>query len=97
MSYWGVVGRFAWIVAFVLLVVGLIAVTMPKCRDFQNLQARKLALSDGNERLRAQGHELDEKQRKFRTDPEFVERVAREQGRVKPGETLYRVATPTNW
>jgi len=92
MSYWSVIWRFTWVVTAVLLVIGLVTLFMPKCRSFQDLQSRRLNLTEENGKLRGQIHELEQNQQRFKTDPEFVERLAREQGRVKPGETLYKVA-----
>ena len=92
MSYWSVIRRFTWIVTAVLMVIGLVTLFLPKCRSFQDLQSRRLALTEDNDKLRGQIHELEQNQQRFKTDPEFVERLAREQGRVKPGETLYKVA-----
>ncbi|MEI7436304.1 MAG: septum formation initiator family protein [bacterium] len=95
MSYWALIRRFTWIVTAVLLVIGLVALFMPKCRNFQDLQARRLTLTEDNDKLRGQIRELEQNQQRFKTDAEFVERLAREQGRVKPGETLYKI-TGTN-
>ena len=92
MSYWAVIRRFTWIVTAVLLVIGLVTLFMPKCRSFQSLQARRFNLTEDNDKLRGQIRELQQNQQRFKTDPEFVERLAREQGRVKPGETLYKIA-----
>ena len=92
MSYWSVIWRFTWIVTAVLLVVGLVALFMPKLRSYRDLQARRLTLTEDNVKLRWQIHELEQNQQRFKTNPEFVERLAREQGRVKPGETLYKIA-----
>ncbi len=91
MNYWALIRRCTWIVTAVLMVIGLVALFMPKCRNFQDLQARRLTLTEDNEKVRGQIRELEQNQQRFKTDPEFVERIAREQGRVKPGETLYKV------
>ncbi len=90
MSYWVLLYRIAWVVVVVAVVVGVVCIFLPKATSFQELQKRKLALQESNARLEARAQQLDENEHRFRTDPEFVERVAREQGMAKPGETIYR-------
>ena len=97
MNYWVLLYRFAWIVVIVLCVIGVITIFLPECHSFQELQRRKLALEDGNARLEARVRELEQNQARFRTDPEFVERIARGQGMAKPGETIFKFpASSTN-
>ena len=54
MSYWSVIWRFTWIVTAVLLVIGLVTLFMPKCRSFQDLQSRRLTLTEENGKLHGQ-------------------------------------------
>lgn len=90
MNLWVLLYRFAWMVVIASCVVAVICVFLPKARDYQDLQKRKQALEQGNARLETQIRGLERNQQRFRTDPEFVERVAREQGMAKPGETVFR-------
>lgn len=90
MNYWVLLYRIAWGVVVITVLVGLVYVFLPRARSYQDLQRRKAALQEGNARLESRAQQLDENQRRFRSDPEFVERVAREQGMAKPGETIFR-------
>jgi cell division protein FtsB len=96
MNFWLLVYRFAWIVVVVLLVIGVICIFLPKCHRFQDLQRQKMALAEANARVEAQIRQIEKRQERFRNDPEFVERVAREQGMAKPGETIFKFGEPTN-
>lgn len=95
MNFWVMLYRFAWIIVIVCCVIAVICVFVPRAHTHQELQRRKRALEEGNARLESKIRQLDEKQQRFRTDPEFVERIAREQGMAKPGETIFRFV-PTN-
>lgn len=90
MNFWVMLYRFAWIIVIVCCVIAVICVFVPRAHTQQELQRRKRSLEDNNARLESRIRQLDEKQQRFRTDPEFVERIAREQGMAKPGETIFR-------
>ncbi len=92
MSFWVMLYRLAWIIVVVSCVIAVVCVFVPRAHMHQELQRRKRALEEGNVRLESKIRQLDEKQQRFRTDPEFVERIAREQGMAKPGETIFRFA-----
>ena len=96
MNFWVMLYRFAWIIVVVCCVIAVICVFVPSAHTHQELQKRKRSIEDGNARLESRIRQLDEKQQRFRTDPEFVERIAREQGMAKPGETIFRFATTNN-
>ena len=71
-------------------VVAIICVFLPKTHNYQNLQSRKEALEQGNAQMESRIRQFEQSQKRFHSDPEFVERSAREQGMVKPGETIFR-------
>jgi len=93
MNLWVLLYRFAWIVVIVCCVIAVICALVPSAHTNQDLQARKRLLEENNARLESRIRQLDDKQQRFRTDPEFVERIAREQGMAKPGETIFRFAS----
>ena len=95
MNYWSIVYRFAWVLILALFVIGVTCLFLPKCRGLKTLQQRKLQLSQENRELEEQTRELQGFQEKFRADPAFVERVARESGMVKAHETVFRVSSNT--
>ncbi len=91
MSYWVLIYRFAWILVVVLCVIGLICIFLPEAHRFQELQKRKLVLERENAAIEARVRQLEKNQSDFVHNPEFVERIAREQGMAKPGETVFKV------
>ena len=96
MNYWVLIYRFAWILVVVLCVIGLVCIFLPKCQSYHELQNRRLALEQENARMEAGVRELERNQERMAADPEFVERIAREQGMAKPGETVFKVMSVTN-
>lgn len=90
MNYWVILYRVAWVAVGVAVIVGLVCIFVPQANTDRELQKRKLALEEATARLETRAQQLEENEHRFRTDPEFVERVAREQGMAKPGETIYR-------
>jgi cell division protein FtsB len=90
MNIWVLLYKFAWIVVVVACVIGVVCVFIPKAHSYRELQKRKVALEENNARMEARARQLEINQQRFRSDPDFVERIAREQGRAKPGETIFR-------
>lgn len=74
----------------VCCVIAIICVFVPRAHNYQDMQRRKRGLEEENSRMEARIRDLNEKQQRFRTDPEFVERIARAKGMAKPGETIFR-------
>jgi cell division protein FtsB len=93
MNFWVMLYRLAWIVVLVCCAIAVLCVFVPRAHNHQELQKRKRTVEENNARLESRIRELDEKQQRFRSDPEFVERIAREQGMAKPGETIFRFST----
>ncbi|MCE9613052.1 MAG: septum formation initiator family protein [Lentisphaerae bacterium] len=91
MNYWGVIYRFAMVLLVVLMLVGLVFIFLPPSHAIREYHKRRVDLQAENERLEAQVRELAEKQARFRTDPAFVERTAREAGMLKTNEVIYKL------
>ncbi len=87
---WVLVFRVALGVALVAVAIAVACVFVPQQNRFRDMELRKLVLQESNAKLEMRLRELDENQRRFHSDPEFVERIAREQGMAKPGETIFR-------
>ena len=74
------------------LLAALLAVPrifLPKMRERKLLSAR---LDRLEEQVEARQHEISDlkrRQLRFREDPEFVERIARQNRRVRPGEVIF--------
>ena len=90
MNFWILVYRLAWMVVVASGVVAIVCIFLPKTHNYQTLQNRKETLEQGNEVMEARIRQFEQNQKRFRSDPEFVERSAREQGMAKPGETIFR-------
>ena len=58
-------------------------------RERVELTRQRDALKERNDALQREIDELRRRQRDFRNDPEYVELVAREEGLVRPSETVY--------
>lgn len=90
MNFWVLVYRLAWMVVIASGVVAIVCIFLPKTHNYQTLQNRKETLEQGNASMEARIRQFEQNQKRFRSDPEFVERSAREQGMAKPGETIFR-------
>lgn len=90
MSYWVVIYRFAWTLLVVLLLIGVLCIFIPKCNSLHELQQKRTEKQEENSLLKRQTVDYIEKQARFETDPEFVERTAHDSGRVKTNETVFK-------
>jgi cell division protein FtsB len=96
MNIWSTVYRWAVRLLVVLAIIGIVYLFLPKFRSKRELQRRKSALEIENKNIEQQTKELRIKREKFKTDPEFIERVARESGRVKPNEVIFKFTDTHN-
>jgi cell division protein FtsB len=96
MNFWVLIYRVALIVVSVLVVIGVICVFLPKCHRFQELQRQKIALTEQCARVEARVRQLESNRERFNGESEFVERIAREQGMAKPGETIFKFSEVSN-
>ncbi len=91
MSIWTAIYRLSVVAAFGLLAAVAAFGIVPKWRAMQDYRRRKEDL----ERQIAIEEELTkllrQKQERFRTDPRFVERIARDLGLARSNEVLYRI------
>ena len=91
MNYWAVIYRFAAIILVILLIIGVVFLFLPPSNAIREYRTRRTALQRENEQLEARIRELVEKQARFRSDPTFVERTAREAGMVKSNEVIFKL------
>jgi len=82
--------RVTWSVIVVLLTVGVVCMFLPKIAELRGLQRKQAALEASNRLAEMETRDLQDKRQRFDSDPEFVERTAREAGYVKPGDTVFR-------
>ncbi|MDI6775295.1 MAG: hypothetical protein QME60_07900 [Verrucomicrobiota bacterium] len=90
MRHWGAVHKCAWILLALLAIVGLLCVFLPRYGAFRKMRKQQTEDKAENRRIEFRIAELCVNQDKFLTDPAFVEGAARENGRVKPNEVVYR-------
>ena len=84
-----VLWRVAIAVGGVLLVVGLANFLVPKYRQMCGLQEHCRLLRNQVEAKQRENRQLHEWQGRIQTDPEFAARVAHENRRVFPNETVF--------
>jgi len=90
MSHWVTVYRLAAGLIFVLLAIGLVCIFLPKCNSLREMQRKKAEIERENTGTEERILELSTKREKFKSDPAFVERTARETGMIRPDETVYK-------
>ncbi len=91
MNTWLMIYRLLCVILVGILIIGVIKIFLPKIR--QNTEKQKIitVLEEENRATKDMIKELRQKREKFVSDPEYVERVAREElGKAKPGETIFR-------
>ncbi len=75
--------------AFVAIVVTGVTISYPKYRRAQDLRAEHARILKQIDEKKAEIAAIREKQRRFNTDREFVESLARQNRRVYPGELVF--------
>ena len=75
--------------AFVCIVVTGVMISYPKYRQAQGLRAEHARFLKQIEEKKAEIAAIREKQRRFNSDREFVEALARQNRRVYPGELVF--------
>jgi len=81
--------RFLTGAVLALIVVGGLVMTYPNYRRSESLKRQNAELQARIERKKAEIAGLVENQRRFRTDADFVEAIARQNHRVFPGELVF--------
>ena len=72
-----------------LIVVGGLVMMYPNYRRAESLKRQNAELQQTIDRKKKEIAALIENQRRFRTDPDFVELIARQNRRVFPGELVF--------
>lgn len=81
--------HFFTLVILAVIVVGGLSVAYPRWRQRESLQRQDAELRRQIEAKNLEIAQLKENQRRFRTDPDFVEAIARRNRRVFPGELVF--------
>lgn len=91
MNIWSAIYRFACTSIAVLLVAAAARLFYPKIRQARELHAHEQQLAQDIEIDKELVELLKSKSEKLKSDPKFLERVAREElGLSKPGETVFK-------
>ena len=77
------------IVLMAIVIIGGAAMAYPSYRRGQALKLQEAELKARIEEKKAEIAKLQECQRRFKTDPDFVETIARQNRRVFPGELVF--------
>ena len=81
--------RLVFFVLFVGIVVAGIVAAFPRYKRMQTLTKQKARVLELVEAKKAEIAELKEQQRRFSSDRGFVEKLARRNRRVYPGELVF--------
>jgi len=84
--------KFLHIFTLILLTLIIVGGSVPAYRTWRNgqgLKRQEAELRSLIEKKKREIAQLTENQRRFRTDPEFVEMIARQHKRVFPGELVF--------
>ncbi len=90
MNSWSKVEKWAIRLFILIIIIGIVVLFLPKFRNIRELQRRNSALETENKNIEQEIKELRLKRERFKTEPEFIESVARESGRVKPDEVIFK-------
>lgn len=91
MDYWRLIYQFAITVLIGLLAIGAYLALSSPSQTLRENHRRRIQLMEESAQLTEQIQDLAEKQVRFRSDPVFVERTAREAGMVKTNEVIFKL------
>lgn len=94
-KYWNLINRIVVIAIVIMAGVGIALAFTPKVKQLQDYQERYNNLQHRAEITVAAENELKDKQRRFMTDPEFVERIAHEVGYAHKNEIIFYFSDET--
>ena len=94
-KYWNLINRVVLIAIVAMALVGVVLAFTPKVRQMQAYQNTRDTLQQRVDLTLAAEKELKGKQRRFLSDPTYVERVAHEVGYAHKNETIYHFPEET--
>lgn len=81
--------RMLTVCALVVIIVGGVVLMYPNYRRSESLKRQNAELQERIDMKKREINGLIENQRRFRTDADFVEMIARQNHRVFPGELVF--------
>jgi len=94
-KYWNLINRIVLVAIVLMAGVGVVLAFTPKVKQLKEYQSRHDALQQRIDETVAYEVELKEKQLRFFSDPEFVEKVAHEVGYARTNETIFHFPEET--
>ena len=94
-KYWNLINRIVLIAIVIMAGVGVVLAFTPKVRQLQTYQETYDSLQHRIDVTVESEKELKEKQRRFLSDPEFVEKVAHEVGYARKDEMIFHFPEET--
>ncbi|MDF7826271.1 septum formation initiator family protein [Pontiellaceae bacterium B12227] len=88
-KYWNLINRIVLVAIIIMAGVGVVLAFTPKVRQLQEYQTTHDKLQQRINVTLAAEQDLKDKQRRFNSDPEFVEKVAHEVGYARTNETIF--------
>ncbi|HPG00073.1 MAG TPA: septum formation initiator family protein [Kiritimatiellia bacterium] len=91
MNFWVLIYRIGWFALAVLIVVALASLFVPQIKQYQEYHRKQTTLEADIALEKQMLKHLQEQQQRLKSDPRFVEKIAREEfGYAKPGETIFK-------
>jgi hypothetical protein len=94
-KYWNLINRVVLVAIIVMAGIGLVLAFTPKVRQMQAYQKTYDTLQHRIDITVTAEKESKEKQRRFFSDPAFVEKVAHEVGYARKSETIFHFPEET--
>jgi len=95
-KYWTLLNRILLAIIALFALVGLLMAFVPKVRQKNEYQRTRNELQRHIDATVAREKRLQQKQQRFLSDSEFVERIAHEVGYAHPNEIIYRFPEEEN-
>ena len=86
--------KWAISILVVIVAVAIVWLFLPRFKTIREQQRHKAALEIENRNIEQETKELRIKRERFKTEPEFIESVARKSGRVKADEVIFKFIPP---
>jgi cell division protein FtsB len=94
-KYWNLINRIVLVAIIIMAGVGVVLAFTPKVRQLQDYQEKHDSLQQRISVTLAAEQDLKEKQRRFTSDPDFVQKVAHEVGYARTNETIFHFPEET--
>lgn len=91
MNIWSVIYKCAWGVLIVVALAAVVRLFYPKWIEYREAQMEKERVEEDIKLKEELIKQYRYKQRQFKNNPRFVERMAHEAGLAKENETIFRL------